>query len=68
MRNDKRLPSGFIDPIDTSNEDAQMFQLDNTDRIQGHTISQRLRKLKQIPPELYPLGKSTNFQLRLYLF
>lgn len=26
---------------------------------QGHTISQRLRKLKQVPPELIPLGKAS---------
>lgn len=26
------------------------------DRTTGHTISQRLRKLKQIPAELIPLG------------
>lgn len=25
-------------------------------RVTGHTISQRLRKLKQIPAELIPLG------------
>lgn len=25
--------------------------------LPGHTISQRLRKLKQIPAELIPLGK-----------
>lgn len=24
----------------------------------GHTISQRLRRLRKIPPELYPLGSS----------
>lgn len=29
---------------------------DDTDARQGHTISQRLRKLKSIPPELWPLG------------
>lgn len=28
------------------------------DLVAGHTISQRLRKLKQIPPELIPLGKA----------
>ncbi|KAH8178027.1 hypothetical protein LIA77_03109 [Sarocladium implicatum] len=27
----------------------------------GHTISQRLRKLKQIPPELIPLGVVVGF-------
>ncbi|RGP59969.1 nadh-ubiquinone reductase complex 1 mlrq subunit [Fusarium sporotrichioides] len=30
---------------------------------QGHTISQRLRKLKQIPPELYPLAVVVGFAL-----
>ncbi|KAF9774402.1 hypothetical protein IL306_007597 [Fusarium sp. DS 682] len=35
----------------------------HTDRIQGHTISQRLRKLKQIPPELYPLAVVVGFAL-----
>ncbi|KAH7192342.1 uncharacterized protein B0J16DRAFT_332860 [Fusarium flagelliforme] len=29
----------------------------------GHTISQRLRKLKQIPPELYPLAVVVGFAL-----
>ncbi|KAM5351983.1 hypothetical protein ACJ41O_004706 [Fusarium nematophilum] len=29
----------------------------------GHTISQRLRKLKQIPPELYPLAVVVAFGL-----
>ncbi|KAI5466897.1 hypothetical protein BGZ63DRAFT_418648 [Mariannaea sp. PMI_226] len=29
----------------------------------GHTISQRLRKLKQIPPELYPLAAVVGFAL-----
>ncbi|KAF4983756.1 hypothetical protein FZEAL_908 [Fusarium zealandicum] len=29
----------------------------------GHTISQRLRKLKQIPPELYPLAIVVGFAL-----
>ncbi|KAL4723309.1 hypothetical protein ACLX1H_009799 [Fusarium chlamydosporum] len=35
----------------------------DTNRIQGHTISQRLRKLKQIPPELYPLAVVVGFAL-----
>ncbi|WYZ37269.1 hypothetical protein EsH8_II_000775 [Colletotrichum jinshuiense] len=29
----------------------------------GHTISQRLRKLRQIPPELVPLGVVVGFAL-----
>ncbi|KAF9877761.1 hypothetical protein CkaCkLH20_04896 [Colletotrichum karsti] len=29
----------------------------------GHTVSQRLRKLKQIPPELFPLGVVVGFAL-----
>ncbi|KAH6891115.1 hypothetical protein B0T10DRAFT_484471 [Thelonectria olida] len=29
----------------------------------GHTVSQRLRKLKQIPPELYPLAVVVGFAL-----
>lgn len=32
---------------------------DGTDCGTGHTISQRLRKLKSIPAELIPLGKTT---------
>lgn len=30
--------------------------------IPGHTVSQRLRKLRQIPPELIPLGTSLDIQ------
>ncbi|KAL0940978.1 uncharacterized protein CTRU02_203741 [Colletotrichum truncatum] len=29
----------------------------------GHTVSQRLRKLRQIPPELIPLGVVVGFAL-----
>ncbi|WDK09777.1 hypothetical protein CGRA01v4_01055 [Colletotrichum graminicola] len=31
--------------------------------IVGHTVSQRLRKLRQIPPELIPLGVVVGFAL-----
>ncbi|KAH8706676.1 hypothetical protein BGZ61DRAFT_450303 [Ilyonectria robusta] len=33
----------------------------------GHTVSQRLRKLKQIPPELYPLGNATRRSIEPFL-
>ncbi|GKU00447.1 hypothetical protein FLAG1_00285 [Fusarium langsethiae] len=58
------LPSSFIETIETSNKDAHMSQLSWTlTESQGHTISQRLRKLKQIPPELYPLAVVVGFAL-----
>ncbi len=32
------------------------FEADTLDIVVAHTISQRIRSLKRIPPELLPLG------------
>jgi hypothetical protein len=34
----------------------------------AHTISQRLRKIKRIPPELYPLGVVVTFALGFAIY
>lgn len=39
---------------------AMMRPVPNEEQA-GHTISQRLRRLRKIPPELYPLGVVVGF-------
>ena len=48
----ERHPEVFVEGFDVAREgaDTDLFQ------ITGHTISQRLRTLRKIPPELVPLG------------
>lgn len=50
----ERHPEVFVEGFDVAREgaDTDLFQ------ITGHTISQRLRTLRKIPPELVPLGTS----------
>lgn len=48
-------PGRYVTPIDARRALRQPRRPILTILSQGHTVSQRLRKLKQMPAELYPL-------------
>ncbi|KAM0245701.1 hypothetical protein ACHAP5_005185 [Fusarium lateritium] len=54
------IPVSICNPMA---EGTSSLALGSKEDQAGHTISQRLRKLKQIPPELYPLAVVVGFAL-----
>ncbi|KAK1245296.1 hypothetical protein MKX08_004925 [Trichoderma sp. CBMAI-0020] len=56
-------PGRYVTPIDARRALRQPRRSVLTILSQGHTVSQRLRKLKQMPAELYPLFVVVGFAL-----